>query len=377
MKVVHVISGLGVGGAETMLYRLLAATADTLESEVVTLIAPGPMASDIESLGVPIRSLDLDPRFPNPLRLRQLVRWLEEADVVQTWMYHSDLVGGLAARVAGSGPVVWGIRRGTIDASLYKHRTVLTARACAALSGHVPTRIVSNSHKGVDTHVEFGYAREKMEVIPNGFDLEAFRPRPEAGRRVREDLGIPSDVPLVGMIARFHPQKDHGNFVAAAGRLHATRPEVHYVLCGRDVDPDNDELVESIEKEGIADRCHLLGLRDDVPAITSALDVATLSSRDEGFPNVVGEAMACGVPCVVTDVGDAARLVGDTGVTVPPADPNALAEGWHEVLALDAEARDDLGRRARDRIRERYSITRVAEQFERLYEELAPGESQR
>lgn len=372
MKVSHVISGLRVGGAERMLTKLLANFDHSWEAEVITLADTGEMAGEIESLGVPVRSLEMDPRLPNPVRVRRLVRWLDpdETDVVQTWMYHADLVGGVAAKLGRSVPVVWGIRQSSLDPDLYKRRTLLTARACALLSGSVPDRIVSNSHAAVDSHARIGYDRGKMQVVPNGFDLDTFRPDEDARESVRDELGVGVDAPLLGQVARFHPQKDHRTFVGAAGRLHESRPDVHYLLCGRGVDRENRQLLDWIREAGTADRTHLLGQRRDVPRLTAALDVATLASKDEGFPNVAGEAMACGVPCVVTDVGDSATLVGDTGAVVPPGDPNALAKAWLSILELGEAERHSLGFRARERIRDRYSISTIVGRYQRLYEEV-------
>lgn len=210
-------------------------------------------------------------------------------------------------------------------------------------------------------------------VIPNGFDLKVFKPDPEARRAVRRELGIDEDAPVIGLVARFHPQKDHANFIEAAARFHACVPESRFVLCGESITPDNLELVGLIESSDIQGQCHLLGTREDIPRVMTAFDVATCSSsHGEAFPLVIGEAMACGVPCVVTDVGDAATIVGGTGVVVPPRDAPLLTAAWGQLLlSTSREQRSRMGLEARQRIMDNYSLEEVAEQYERVYRSLA------
>jgi len=175
-------------------------------------------------------------------------------------------------------------------------------------------------------------------------------------------------------VGRFHPQKDHHNFVRAASLLHQDRPDVWFVLCGFGVSWANKELTSLIEEAGIRNRCCLLGLRDDIPRLTAAFDIASLSSSyGEAFPNVVNEAMSCGVPCVVTDVGDAALIVGQTGLVVPPRNPDALAQGWLKMLVLGREGRAPLGMEARQRIRELFNLPEIVARYQNLFEELAHG----
>jgi glycosyltransferase involved in cell wall biosynthesis len=206
--------------------------------------------------------------------------------------------------------------------------------------------------------------------IPNGFDLAEFAPRPEARDDVRAELGVARDTLLVGLVARYNAMKDHATFFEAVARLRRDRPHVHFVLVGRLVERTNVEIAATIDRLGIWPVVHLLGERNDVPRLTAALDVATCSSYSEGFPNAVGEAMACGVPCVSTEVGDCRAIVGETGIIVPPRDPAALAAGWRCLLDRSAEDRRSLGRVARARVTEHFDIGRVARQYEALYAEL-------
>lgn len=378
MKVVHVITCLDTGGGNVMLYRLLSHTDPAvLESEVISLTDIGPIGHRIRILGVPVRAIGMRRGSPNPWGVVKLARWLRQdaPDVVQTWGYHADLVGGLATRLAGRIPVVWGIHHTTFDPQGTKRMTVWTAKACGRLSRSLATRIVCCSQASGPVHAALGYDSDRMTVIHNGFDLSLFKPDLAARQAVREELGIPGNAPLIGLIARFDPQKDHRNFILAAGLLHVQMPECHFLLCGHGINWDNLELDRWIGAAGIGHRCHLLGERADVPRLTAALDIAsTASSFGEAFPLVIGEAMACGVPCVVTDVGDSALLVGDTGRVVPPRNPQALADGWMSLLCdIKPEERRRLGLAARQRIEERYSIERIAAQYCRLYRDLATG----
>ncbi len=373
LRVTHIITGLGTGGAEMMLFKLLSVT-DRLRfaSSVLALNDGGPMAERIAGLGVRVQLLNLNPQRPSPLKLARLVRWLraDRPDVVQTWMYHADLLGGLAGWWVGA-PVIWGIRHTDLSAGRNKRRTIQIARLCARLSPWLPRRIVVNSQVSALAHQQLGYAPEKMVVIPNGFELERFRPDGAARTALRAELGLAEDTPLVGLAARFDPQKDHRTFVAAAEQLHRARPDVHFVLCGEGVVWQNAELAAWIEAGGLRPAMHLLGRREDMPRLMAAWDVAASSSRGEAFANVIGEAMACGVPCVVTDVGDSAAIVGACGRVVPPGDAPALAGGLADVLAMAPEQRSALGLAARQRVAAHFRLPAVVARYEDLYRRTA------
>ena len=207
-------------------------------------------------------------------------------------------------------------------------------------------------------------------MIPNGFDLERFKPDTDARASVRSELAVEPDTLLVGLIARYDPYKDHENFFRAARGVVERLPKVRFVLCGDGVTPQNDAIMDLVRKAGLANSCLLLGRRPDVPRILSALDISCLSSLAEGFPNVVGEAMACGVPCVVTDVGDAREILGPTGLIVAPRDSEALSRALIDLLSMPAEQRRGLGRQARERIELRFSLPRIVSRYEALYDEI-------
>ena len=374
ISVLCLITTLNTGGAEMMLYRLMSQLDRTrFKPHVVSLLAHGPLSDKIRSLGIPVRSLGMRQGIPNPSALFRLARWLraDRPDVMQTWMYHADLLGALAARLAGRTPISWGIHHSDLSAEANRRRTLLTVRACAPISRWLPAKIVCCSEASRSVHAAVGYAAEKMVVIPNGIDPDLFRPDPHARAAVRSQLGLPADAPVIGLVGRFHPYKDHDNFFRAARLLHRRHPEAWFVLCGNGVTWDNPQLVRWIDSAEVRERCRLLGMRDDLPDLNNGFDIASLSSMGEAFPNVVLEAMACGVPCVVTDVGDAARMVGDTGTVVPRRDPRALAEAWSAMLRMDRADRAGLGAAARQRVLDEFSLARAVARYEHLFAELA------
>ena len=374
IKVTHIIAGLAADGAEKMLHRLIAGMdSSQFENEVISLTDLGPMAPKIEASGARVRALGMSRGTANPVFVARLASWLRESQpgVIQTWMYHADLVGGLAAKVAGVPGVIWNIRHTELHPSTDKRHTLWTAKTCARLSRQLPKRIVCCAEVSRRFHVKLGYAPDRMQVIPNGFDLGRLTFDPQQRVAVREELRIPLAAPVIGLIARKHPIKDHHNFMQAAGLLHRELPEVRFVLCGEGVTDDDRDLAGWIRTAGIQGVCHLLGQREDIPAILSAVDIATSSSAGEGFPNAVAEAMACGIPCAVTDVGDSSLIVGETGRVVAPKAPAALAKAWKELLKTGSEGRKRLGVAARERIERKFSLPAVVNQYQELYKEVA------
>src|SRR5579863_519531 len=368
MKITHIITGLAAAGAETALYHLLAALdRQEYQSEVISLTDRGPTAARIEALGVPVRALAMMRSVPNPLAIRRIAKILRRSrpNIVHTWMYHANLIGGLAAQAAGI-PVIWGIHHSKVDPQDTKRFTVWTVRACAWFSKQLPARIICCANSSELAHIQLGYDAEKMEVIYNGIDSDIFRPNPEARQALRSRLGIAPDSLLIGMAGRLHRHKDHNNFFAAARLLRAEHPDVHFVLCGEGLEPGNSKLAAEVA-DGLQGHCHLIGLQREMPAFYSALDIAANSSLSEAFPMAVGEAMACGIPCVVTDVGDSPAIVGDTGRIVPAREPALMASALRELIDAGAETRRVLGDAARERVVTHFSVTQFAQRYQSLY----------
>jgi glycosyltransferase involved in cell wall biosynthesis len=373
VRVVHIINSFEFGGAEAMLCNLLQRSdRRRFDPHVISLIDDLRVAGPIVDAGIPLATMGMKPGLPNPLAIVRLIKHLRRLRpaIVQTWMDHSNLIGGVAARFVPGARVVWGIHHANHVAELTKRTTLLTVGACARLSGLVPARIVCCSEQSRVHYAQRGFAAGRLTVIPNGFDTDHFRPDPAARLAVREEIGVARDAPLIGLVARYDPVKDHPTFLRAAAIVHREFPDVHFVLCGDKVGASNAALAQLIQSLGIGGVCHLLGPRRDVARIHAALDIATSSSLSEAFPLAVGEAMACGVPCVATDVGDSARMIGKTGMIVPPGDPGALAAGMAELLGMGAAGRARLGADARQRVRELFDLGAVTRRYEGLYHEL-------
>jgi len=375
VKLTLVIINLATGGAEMMLHKLLQnIDRSRFQPTVISLMGKGEIGPRIEALGIPVHALGMRRSVPNPWVVVQLARLLRrtQPDVVHTWMYHADLLGGLAAWLAGCRRVVWCLRQSNLSKTVNKRSTLVVVRLCAWLSGWVPRLIVSCSRRARQVHDAVGYVDEKIQVIPNGFDLGRFIPDAAARAHVRAELGLPHDAPLVGVVARYDVQKNHLGFVQAAAQVLAQLPQVHFVLAGKDVDGGNAELQAAIATHpGLAAHMHLLGRRDDVPQLMAALDVLASPSHGEAFPNVLGEAMACGAPCVVTAAGDSAEIVGSTGRVVAVGDMDGLARELVAVLHLPVEERVALGRQARARVQAEYEIGHVTRLYEAVYERVA------
>ena len=348
------------------------------EPAVVSLIDDMTVAGPVVRAEIPLVTMGMRPGMPDPRGIAKLAAYLrrERPRVVQTWMDHSNLIGGLATRISTRARLIWGVHHSLHVPGLAKRSTLMTVSACAMLSHRLPDRVVCCSEHSRALYVRNGFSPTRTEVIPNGFDTEVFRPDPAARLRIRREIGVDPDATLIGLVARFDPVKDHANFLRAAAILARRLPQARFLLCGDKVDGQNASLTEQLDALGIADRCHLLGPRSDVNRIHAALDVATSSSVSEAFPLAIGEAMSCGVPCVATDVGDSARIVGPTGRIVPPRDPLALAEAWLDILTLNLNDRRRLGLAARRRIRELFDLGAITQRYEALYDRLlstSPG----
>jgi glycosyltransferase involved in cell wall biosynthesis len=374
VRVVHVINSFEFGGAEAMLCNLLVRSDRArFEPSVVALIDDMTVAEPVRQAGIPIATMGMRPGLPDPRAIWRLARHLRRLRpaVVQTWMDHSNLIGGLAARFTPGAKVVWGIHHGDHVPGVAKRSTLMTVAACARLSACVPARIVCCSQHARTLYARRGFDADKLTVIPNGFDTSRFRPDPAARAEVRNEIGIDPEAPLIGLVARYDPFKDHATFLRAAAALVRSRPDARFLLCGHKVDAGNAALVDQIASLGLVQHVRLLGPRRDVQRIYAALDVLAQSSISEAFPLVVGEAMACGVPCAVTDVGDSAFIVGETGRVVPPRDPQALAGAWADLLAIGPDGRRALGLAARERVLERFDLGAVTRRYEDLYARLA------
>ena len=367
LRVLHVITTLDVGGAEVALKKLV--LGDPLRGDrhvVVSLKDIGPIGRDLEAAGVTVHALHMQRRYVGGfLSLIRLIKRLKPS-VVQTWLYHGDLIGGLAARAAGRRAVIWGLHNARFVRGQTR-LTVLVMRLCAILSPWLPRVIVCCAEAARVAHVGWGYQATRMRVIPNGFELPDLREIGALRDAARAELGIQPELIVVGIVARFDPTKDHESFLKAAAIIARRNSLVRFMLVGRGVDERNDFLMRLVREGELEGRCMLLGERREVQRFYAAMDVFCLCSVYEAFPLVLGEAMAMALPCVVTDAGDARRIVGGTGRIIPPGRPNELAEALGEAIEMSPDDRRAVGLAARRRIEMEFSMAQTRRLFEQAY----------
>jgi glycosyltransferase involved in cell wall biosynthesis len=370
LKVVHLISSLDMGGAEIQLAKLLSRKdRSCFEHAVVSLLDVGVVGEMIRGQGIAVHSLGMKRSIPSLSAIWRLWTILQQERplILQTWLYHADLLGTVVGKLARVPFLVWSVRCSLVDMQYYPKLSRLVLKALCLLSP-LPNGVVANSKTGREDHIGLGYSPRRFEIISNGIDTERFRPDCDARPWLRDALQLPKNAITIGLIARYDPMKDHRTFLAAAGKVRAKYPQTFFILCGKDVDSRNKNLLRSIMELELLPCVRLLGVREDVNRITAALDIACSSSAfGEGFCNAVGEAMACAVPCVATDVGDARDIVGDAGKIVPPEDPEAFANAILEFISLGPTGRTTIGLEARSRIAHHFDVTAMADRYEQLY----------
>lgn len=370
IRVVHVIIGLGRGGAEMALTRLITAHSKNpiYQHTVISLTGRGCYGDVIEYNGATLYTLGLTGVLSSFRVFGRLIGLLSELrpDVVQTWMYHADLFGGFAALFAGRPPVLWGIRSFDLKRGASK-ATRVVQKICALVSRWLPYRIICVAEASRANHIDIGYCENKMIVIPNGFNTENCSVDQMEVKRFRSSIGVANNDLLIGCIGRFHPAKDHHNFICAASLLCNEFNNVRFIMVGPGVDSRNELLNSWIDRYGLGDLFVLSGEREDIPLYLSAMDIFCSPSKTEAFPQVVGEAMLMGVPAVVTDVGDTAFVVGTTAVVVPPENSQALADGLASLARMSKEQRKSMGAVAKSRLIQEFSIDRTVKLTESVY----------
>lgn len=375
LRVAHIITSLDPHGAQGMLLRLAVSMEGArYSSHVFSLTGPGDVGDSLLDAGIPVTTVQLKGNIHIFSELLKLARSIHafRPDIVQTWMYHADLIGGLIGKFLGIKNVFWNVRHSDVDEKEMRWLTKSIARVCAILSHVLPRAVICNSRRAIAIHEQIGYRKDGFLLIPNGFDVGVFKSYPDAGNALRSLLGLKEADFLVGVAARFHPQKDHHGLIQSAALVCAKASNVHFVLCGTGVDQYNLQLSSWIDEFGVRKNFHLLGFRPDVNRITAGFDVALLpSAYGEGFSNALGEAMASGIPCVTTDVGDSAWIVNDTGAVVPPSNPEVLAAAIMEMVTRPKEELHRLGTKARKRIETQFSLDAIVLLYQKAYETVA------
>lgn len=373
-SITHVISGLNTGGAESFLLRLIQSLSE-LEHHVIALAPFGkdnlkdqflPHVKSIKSFEM--KRLD----FLNFTKINALRKLLREQnpDVIQTWMYHGNLVGALGAKGLGI-PVLWNIRNGPLEGENPKRLKLNSLTACvvkigAMTSRWLPDKIITNSDAAKNLHIGWGYDEQKFEVIPNGIDDTIFKINPEARKKIRQKWGVSDQQKVIGFVGRFHPQKDFENLQKAIEIYQKMNSDVQFVLYGHQVSSENFAL-ENLKKLNVK----LMGRSDQMETIYPGFDLLTLTSAyGEAFPNVLVEAMAAGVPCVSTDVGDSAKIVQNWGVIVPRKKPEELACAWKTVLNQAWDAK-----KIHQSVVKRYAIFEIKNRYLDLYKKVLKNTS--
>ena len=370
IRIVHVISDLDAGGAEVMLAKLVGGMDRArFSNTVISLTDRGQLGEQIESSGVAVHTLGMKRGRLDILALPRLIRLFKTLSptIVQSWLYHADLLSTLAVKLSGSPILTWNIRCSDMDLTQYPPLTRWVQRVLACWSA-IPAAVIVNSEAGKQQHERLGYRPRRWDVIPNGFDTQRFLPDSSVRLFLRKEWHVPGDAVIVALVARVDPMKDHSTFLDATQEVSKARQNARFLLVGK----DTQTLEPAIAAKGLTDRVRVLGYRSDIERLLPGVDVLCLSSAfGEGFPNVLGEAMACGIPCVSTDVGDARRIIADTGLVVPVRDPASLAHAIIDLIDRGPAEREHLGRAARARIESEYSLARIVDRYSVLYSDLA------
>lgn len=370
MKVLHIITGLNNGGAEGVLYRLVTHDKSN-EHIIISLMDEGKYGPLLMEKGISVHCLNMSQGKLSIKSIAKLFKLIKSAkpDVVQTWMYHADLIGGIVAKSLGIKQVFWNIRHSTFDPSFTKASTIKVAKLCAKLSRTVPSAIVSCSHVAIQPHVDLGYDKSKFTVIGNGYDLDLFKIDDQAKFNIRKELNI-GNKPVLGMVGRYDPQKNHKGLIHALERVLYKGYDFDLILVGKDLDSQNHELLNLIRNSNLSDKVHLLGQRQDIPSIMNALDIHILSSSyGEGFPNVIAEAMACGTPCIATDIGDVKVIIDDYGWVVEAGDDELITNAILEALELKKQSTEWMKMKAlaRKHITDNFSISLMIEKYNNVW----------
>lgn len=367
MRIIHIITGLNGGGAEKTLFKLVTNNKGNSHF-VVSLTGSGKFGVKLAEAGIPTICLGLGANLnllgPTILKLIQLIR-KEKPDVVQTWMYHADFIGGVCARLAGVRKVFWNLRISFPTSTTEKRRTVLLAAALGLLSWSIPTKIVTCGPGIHQSHARWGYSEMKMHPIPNGYSLPA--PTPQSGDGDREEKFSSGKRITFLQLANYQQRKGHSVLFTSLAALGVDNLSVQLILVGAGTEKSNARLTNEIANYGLESIVERLGFRDEVDGVFPLVDYLISPSLSEGFPNAVAEAMANSIPCLVSDVGESSAIVGDTGWVVRPGSPESMQIALVEAMALPAEDRAQMGRRARRRIESFYSLQKMSDAYDALY----------
>lgn len=369
-KIVHIITGLNSGGAENMLYKLLKySDREKYYHEVISLMDEGVYGEKIKDQGIKVHCLNIS---RNNIRVKDMFKSLIRAikicknfDIVDTWLYHADIFGFIVAKILLNKKLIWNIRHSNLDKGVNKPRTLKIVKINSFLSKYVDC-ITYNSNKALENHIKFGYKNKNSVVIPNGFELDKFKFDLGNRIRVRNELGLNEEQKVIITVGRWDIQKDYYTLLKALNELKKYYKNFKMIMCGTNLDYSNEELTDLIDTYDLRENIILLGRREDIPALLSAADIYVSSSLGESFSNAIGEAMACELPCIVTDVGDSKLIVGETGIIVEKQKPLELSNALKNMIHCKKNIK--YNSTARKRIAEKFSISIITKKFQSVYD---------
>lgn len=371
MKVLHIITSLSDGGAEAVLYRMCKFDKSNTHT-VISLMNEQKYVPMLKKIGINVFTLNFSNRQVNLKGMVKLYRLIKkiEPDVVQTWLDHADLVGGVIARFAGKKNIIWGVHHSELKRGESKLSTIFISRVNALMSYFIPRKIIYCAEESRKAQEKIGYKKSKGIIVFNGYDWKGFKPDNSIVQSLRNELSIHHDTFLIGHVGRYDPQKDLGNLIDAFSILNKKNLKFQASIVGTELDKENSELVASIKKHDLCMHIHLLGRRDDIEVVMNGIDLFVLSSVSEAFPNVINEAMLCGTPCVTTDVGDSRFIVGETGWTVRPKDSMALADAIIKAYnEKNSNSSSWIKRKVacRKRVEDNFSIDIMIENYKKVW----------
>ena len=365
--VVHLIASLEIGGAEMMLKKIVKnMDNEKFENTIICLSSRGEIGQELIEEGFQVLELGFRKKklisifriiFNYVLIIRKA-----KPDFIISWMYNASFITILLNLLKPKNTkVIWNVRHALHDLRHEKKTTAIIIKIMSIFSSKIPSKIIYNSEKSKESHEKMGFNKNRGIVLPNGFETNTFK----LNSKFKKD----GSIFYIGMVGRYHPMKDYDNFLRAASILSKINNNVRYILVGRNVDSLNDELIRKLRIHKLMDYVELLGEQKEINTIIHRFDIATLSSYTESFPNVIGESMLCGVPCVSTNVGGVSDLIGPYGIVVPPHSPEELANGWINMIGLNSSERINLGLKGREHIIANYSIKTITNRFQLILSE--------
>tara|TARA_B100001250_G_C19805944_1_gene793292 strand:+ start:1699 stop:2817 length:1119 start_codon:yes stop_codon:yes gene_type:complete len=372
MRIIHIITGLHIGGAERMLEKLLIQEIDSKNTLIISLSSIGEIGANLEKLGYDLVAIDLKKNLFSLIKgffkIRRYIRAFKP-NIVQTWLYHSNLIGSLASLFLNIN-VVWNLRGTSIPQGFFS-MTNFVIIVLSFLSYFMPKKIICCGASVKEAHRKMGFSDKKMIVIPNGYDFKNFKKNDAAGLKIRQKYNVKESDILIGSVGRFDPLKDHDNFIQACAMIRKHNKDIEFIIIGRDINSKNNALMSILIKHNMDDDIILIDEQKSLNSFYSAMDIFCLHSLSEGFPNVLVEAMANSLPCVSTDAGEAEIILNNSEYTVRVNNPIDLSKKLLSVAELSVEKRKQLGFNNSSRVKNKYDIRKIKKIYFDLYKQLS------